>query len=193
MSETDQMITKRESGAKQELESTLTQIWMCFVLCCVPGKESQVWQKRSTIQRYYLEPKKKESSDFLLWSKVFLDKFIANRTIGQSLPAGFSKSKTNQYSHDQPTKKGPEKLSSMYWPCCQWRREPEGYAVSDATHRSQASEETSCVTVEEASPPQQTSHQRPCQLLAVPSYAVPSIYYKTDQHIKVLGWKSDLE
>ena len=51
----------------------------------------------------------------------------------------------------------------------------EGYAVSDATHHSQASEETSCVTVEEASPPQQTSHQRPCQ--AAPAYAVPSIYY----------------
>ena len=51
-----------------------------------------------------------------------------------------------------------------------------GGAVSDATHHSQASEETSCVTVEEASPPQQTSHSRPCQLPAaqVPTYAVPS-------------------
>ena len=59
-----------------------------------------------------------------------------------------------------------------------------GGAVSDATHHSQASEETSCVTVEEASPPQQTSHSRPCQLPAVPTYAVPSIYFKADQHMQ---------
>ena len=57
----------------------------------------------------------------------------------------------------------------------------EGDAVSDATYHSQASQETVNVTVEEASPPQQTSHQRPCQLpVAQPSYAVPSIYYTAD-------------
>jgi hypothetical protein len=50
-----------------------------------------------------------------------------------------------------------------------------GGAVSDATHHSQTSEETSCVTVEEAPPPQQISHSRPCP--AAPAYAVPSIYY----------------
>ena len=57
----------------------------------------------------------------------------------------------------------------------------EGDAVSAATHHSQASEETVGVTVEEASPPQQISHQRPCQLPAAqPSYAVPSTYYTAD-------------
>ena len=60
----------------------------------------------------------------------------------------------------------------------------EGYAVSDATCHYQASAETSCVTVEEASPPQRISHQRPCQLPAVPAYAVPSIYYSADQHMQ---------
>ena len=54
----------------------------------------------------------------------------------------------------------------------------EGDAVSDATHHSQASEETVGVTVEEASPPQQISHQRPCQLPAqLLTHAVPSIFY----------------
>ena len=53
--------------------------------------------------------------------------------------------------------------------------------VRGATQGSHASQETVDVTVEEASPPQQTSHQRPCQLPAAqPSYAVPSTYYTAD-------------
>ena len=36
---------------------------------------------RSTIQRYYLEPKKRETSGSFLWSKVLLDKGI---TIGRN-------------------------------------------------------------------------------------------------------------
>ena len=43
----------------------------------------------SIIQRYYPEPKKREISEFFVWSKVFLDKGITNRTIGQSLRVVF--------------------------------------------------------------------------------------------------------
>ena len=59
-----------------------------------------------------------------------------------------------------------------------------GGVVSDATHHSQTSEETDCVNVEEAPPPQQISHQDHHQ--AVPTYAVPSIYYGAD-HKKSLS------
>ena len=64
---------------------------------------------RSTIQRYYLEPKKKEIIRGFLWSKVFLDKCIANRTIGQSLRVDFPKSKPSLYNQ----KKEGETL--IYW------------------------------------------------------------------------------
>ena len=60
----------------------------------------------------------------------------------------------------------------------------EGGVVSDATHHSQTSEETDYVNVEEAPPPQQISHQDHHQ--AVPTYAVPSIYYGAD-HKKSLS------
>ena len=38
---------------------------------------------RSIIQKYYPEPKKRETSGFFLWSKVLLDKGITNRTFGR--------------------------------------------------------------------------------------------------------------
>ena len=42
---------------------------------------------------------KKEKNHWgFLWSKVFLDKGIANRTIGQSLRVHFPKSKANLYN-----------------------------------------------------------------------------------------------
>ena len=76
---------------------------------------------RSTIQRYYLEQRKKETSGCFVWSKVFLDKCIANRTIGQSLRVDFPKSKTNQYNQNDE-KQGRENshllaalLTTVYW------------------------------------------------------------------------------
>ena len=46
-------------------------------------RQSCPHRRRRDIQRYYLAPKKRETSGFLLWSKVFLDKGITNRTIGR--------------------------------------------------------------------------------------------------------------
>ena len=69
-------------------------------------------QGRSIIQKYYPEPKKRETSGIFLWSKVLLDKGITNRTIGQSLRVDFPKSKPSLYK----SKKGRETL--IYWPSC---------------------------------------------------------------------------
>ena len=83
--------------------------------CCVGH-----WPNWSTIQKYYPEPKKRETSGFFVWSKVLLDKGITNQTIGQSLRADFPKSKPSLYNQ----KKEGETL--IYWPSCSWRR-PIGY------------------------------------------------------------------
>ena len=60
------------------------------------GMTSEVWvqkvqdmmlatvQGRWITQRYYSEPKKREISRVFLWTKVFLDKGITNRTIGRA-------------------------------------------------------------------------------------------------------------
>ena len=37
----------------------------------------------SIIQKYYPEPKKRETSGFFVWSKVLLGKGITNRTFGR--------------------------------------------------------------------------------------------------------------
>ena len=59
---------------------------------------------------------KKERNQWVsLWSKVFLDKSITNRTIGQSLRVDFSKSKTNLYNQQTKKRKGE---TLIYWPSC---------------------------------------------------------------------------
>ena len=82
------------------------------------GKAGKAWGEvvRSTIQRYYPAPKKRETSGFFLWSKVFLDKGITNRSIGQSLRVDFPESKTNLYN--QQTKKRTGKTLIYWLHCC---------------------------------------------------------------------------
>ena len=59
--------------------------------------------------------KKREFIGVFVWSKVFLDRGIANRTIGQSLRVDFPKSKQT-YIITKTTKKEGKTL--IYWPSC---------------------------------------------------------------------------